>query len=334
MKLYMAGYGDSHVKQFLCDERKEEIRILLSYYYMTKNTLTNTLAEKNSGDIFVDSGAFSAFTKKATIDLDDYCTFLKQHIDTVTVYAGLDVISDGEASMVNQRLMEEQGLDPLPCFHYGEDFSFLETYMDEYDYIAIGGLIAAGNRNIKPFLDKVFGEYICNKKGEPKVRIHGFAMTSPVLMARYPWYSVDSSSWNYGARNCFVYIPRMKNGRWDFTLRPHPLVLSTTRTTQLRKFRKKEWKQIRSYFDSVGMILGKSELKTVANPKEYELKDNEQWAIRKQSGTVEVIEEYGVMTSPHARNVLNIIYFQEMEKFLADNPPRFTTTKTDTSFGL
>ena len=153
-------------------------------------------------------------------------------------------------------------------------------------------------------------------------------------MARYPWYSVDSSSWNYGARNCFVYFPRIKGGKFDYTLRPHPIVLSTTRTAYLRKFRKKEWKQIRGYFESVNMPLGKSRLKTVTNPEDYKLEKDEQWAIRKQSGTVEVVKEAGVLTSPHARNVLNIIYFQEMEKYLAENPPVFKIQKKNTSLGI
>lgn len=328
----MAGYADSHVKQFLTDERKKQIRILLSYYYNTKGTLRNVAKELNSGDIFLDSGAFSAFTKEASIDLKEYCKYIKKHLDMLTCYAGLDVIGDDKASLKNQHYMEKKGLDPIPCFHYGEDFKYLQHYIDNYDYIAIGGLIAAGNRNMKPFLDKIFSDYVCDSDGKPKVRIHGFAMTSPVLMARYPWYSVDSSSWNYGARNCFVYFPRMKGGKFDYTLRPHPLVLSTTRTAHLRKNKKREWKQIRSYFESVGLPLGKSEIKEV--DKEYKLGENEQWAIRKNSGVVEVVEEWGVLTSPHARNVLNIIYFQEMEKYLADNPPVFKINKKETSFGL
>lgn len=333
MQLYMAGYGDAHVKDFLSMERKKQIRILSSYFYMTKSTLKNLDEEVHSGDVFLDSGAFTAFTKKKEIDLDAYCSFILDHIDLWNVIAGLDVIGDDIASYENQKIMEDEyGIVPLPCFHYGEDFKYLEKYVAEYDYIAIGGLIAAGNKNIKPFLDKCFSDYVCDKNGEAKVNVHGFAMTSPVLMARYPWHSVDSSSWNYGARNCFVYIPRLVNGEWNFTKKPHPLVLSTSRTAYIREIGERKWAQIKEYFDYVGMELGESYLKKVSS--DYKLKENEQWALRKNSGTVEVVEKPGVLTSPHARNVLNIIYFQEMEKHLTENPPIFKLNKKVTSFGL
>jgi len=63
-------------------------------------------------DIFLDSGAFSAYTQKAVIKLDDYIAFIKKYAKYITVYANLDVIGDAEATLKNQKLMERQGSSP------------------------------------------------------------------------------------------------------------------------------------------------------------------------------------------------------------------------------
>ena len=46
------------------------------------------------------------------------------------------------------------------------------------------------------------------KDGKPKVKVHGFGMTTRELLFRYPWASVDSTSW-YSSRygGCFLDVP-------------------------------------------------------------------------------------------------------------------------------
>ena len=78
-------------------------------------------------DVFLDSGAFSAWTRGVEIDIQKYIEFIKQNQDVITVYANLDVISPGRFSMGtkesaeltlrNQKIMEQAGLSPLPVFH-------------------------------------------------------------------------------------------------------------------------------------------------------------------------------------------------------------------------
>ncbi len=46
-----------------------------------------------SVDVFLDSGAFTAWTKRVEIDIQKYIEFIKQNQDVLTVYANLDVIS-------------------------------------------------------------------------------------------------------------------------------------------------------------------------------------------------------------------------------------------------
>ena len=40
--------------------------------------------------IFVDSGAFSAYQNKTTVNIQDYISFVKNHLHEIETYANLD----------------------------------------------------------------------------------------------------------------------------------------------------------------------------------------------------------------------------------------------------
>ena len=54
-------------------------------------------------------------------------------------------------------------------------------------------------------------DYVTDKEGYPIIKFHGFAVTSLRLMLKYPWHSVDSSSWGISAGLGSVYIPFLKS---------------------------------------------------------------------------------------------------------------------------
>lgn len=146
-------------------------------------------------EYILDSGAFSAYTKGVTIDIDAYCDFIKEHEDFIDHYIVLDVIGCAEKSLENQKYMENRGLKPLPVFHQGDNWSYLEHYIKNYEYVCISPLsYSAGGESMVTWLDKVFSEYICDKDGYPKVKTHGLGLTTVNMLIRYPWYSVDSAS--------------------------------------------------------------------------------------------------------------------------------------------
>jgi len=70
-------------------------------------------------------------------------------------------------------------------------------------------------------------EIVCNTNDHlPRVHIHGFAMTSYALMRRYPWWSVDSTSWTKWAAYGIIYVPRIKGRSFDFERNPYPIFVS------------------------------------------------------------------------------------------------------------
>jgi hypothetical protein len=151
--------------------------------------------------VFLDSGAFTAHTKGQEIDLPDYCNWIHRNFDLIEDQDGIDMVAvldkigDAQGTYENQMQMESLGVKPIPCYHYGEDERYLEYYVANYDYVSIGGMAFVSKPQLATWLDRLWGTYLCDGAGKPKTRVHGFAMTNPNLMIRYPWYSVDSSSW-------------------------------------------------------------------------------------------------------------------------------------------
>lgn len=162
-------------------------QILASYHYFkTKVDLIKSCMRKNY-DVIIDSGAFSAANSNKEINIDEYCEFIKE--TGVYNYAGLDVIGDAKATRDNTEYMIKQhGLNPIPTFHMGSQIEDLDALMS-YPYIALGGLVFSSG--IESHCDEVW-RYILKKR--PNLRVHGFGLTTIDLMRRYPWYSVDSSS--------------------------------------------------------------------------------------------------------------------------------------------
>lgn len=150
----------------------------------------------NQNKIWMDSGAFSAFTKGEEQSLPDYCAFLKRNDRYLTHYAVLDDIRDPQKTWDNQMRMEQEfGTHPVPCFHYGEDPKFLVKYLENYDYLALGGMVPISTPQLVLWLDNLWENYLTDSSGLPIIKVHGFGLTTFELMARYPWFSVDSSSW-------------------------------------------------------------------------------------------------------------------------------------------
>ena len=79
-------------------------------------------------------------TKKAKDFLERYIKYVHEHSNQLYDYVNLDVIFNPERTWDHQKYMESYGCKPIPVFHFGEDLKWLKRYMDEYEYIGIGGL--------------------------------------------------------------------------------------------------------------------------------------------------------------------------------------------------
>lgn len=137
----------------------------------------------------------------------DFIKFIKQYDGKIDHYSNLDVINNPILTHKNQIILEKAGLDPIPVFHLGSDLKWLDKYVEEYEYIAIGGLVPNPTRVLIPWLDKIWKDHLLDKDGFPKVKVHGFACTAIPLMTRYPWYSVDSATCRKLAMYGWITLP-------------------------------------------------------------------------------------------------------------------------------
>lgn len=211
MNLYIAGIYTANVQRnsvAYADKMNDRERAsidsvenhLESYHYIGKGKYVDRIRETGV-KVFLDSGAFSAFSLGVQVDLPAYCRWIHQNSDIIRVEDGalmasvLDGIGDPLQTYRNQLAMEELGVRPLPCFHYGEDERYLEWYISNYEYITIGGMVPISTPQLFHWLDRIWNKYLCDGSGRARIKVHGFGLTSVPLMQEYPWFSVDSSSW-------------------------------------------------------------------------------------------------------------------------------------------
>lgn len=239
--------------------------------------------------IFLDSGAYSAFTKNVKIDIDEYINFIKEYEQFLEVYATLDNIKDPEITYQNQKYMESKGLKPLPCFHYKEPVGYLERYLNEgYDYIALGGMVPISTRNLIEWLDVLFDKFLTNDVGKAIIKVHGFGLTSIPLVLRYPWFSIDSTSWIITGSFGAVFVPVFINNVYDYTKIPHKISVSD------KSSKRKETGQ---HYNTLSNVV-RNQIDKYFDLKGFTFKE--------------------LSTDYMKRDELNIIYFLDLEKNLSD----------------
>jgi len=203
--VYSNGYKPGQNRFVKLNDREKDAivnipHILESWHYVGKQKFVDEM-RADGAKIFLDSGAFSAWTLGVQLSITEYCDYIKRNIDILRIEDNaimasvLDGIGDPLQTYRNQLEMEQLGAKPLPCFHFGEDERYLEYYIKNYSYITIGGMVGKTTQQLVTWLDRIWNKYLVNGSGNAKIKVHAFGVTSISLMERYPWYSCDSSSW-------------------------------------------------------------------------------------------------------------------------------------------
>jgi hypothetical protein len=190
--------------------------------------------------LLLDSGAFSAWKRGIEINLSEYIAYIKKHEHLLESYVCLDVIpgkpgqvpkpseveAAAQASYKNQQAMKKAGLTPIPVFHYGESFKWLERYLEDGEpYIGLGGMGNPSTQQQIQWLDQVFTR-ITDKDGWPIVKTHGFGVASFDLLKMYPWTTCDATSWALTAAYGSIYVPVFKGDEPDYSQPPAKFTVS------------------------------------------------------------------------------------------------------------
>lgn len=214
MDLYLVGPEKENIMEVVTQEVKSN----MLFNYIDGKRATDKYKEMiKPKKLFIDSGAFSAWTKGKQIDVDEYIAWINERSDFIDLYGQIDVIPGDRIKGHTQKQVEEaaqatwenylymrprmnnpHGL--LYTFHVGEPFEYLKQALEWTDengqaipYIALGGMVGKPGPVKKSFLDTCFK--IIEKSSNPNIKTHAFGMTSFPLLEQYPITSADSTSW-------------------------------------------------------------------------------------------------------------------------------------------
>jgi hypothetical protein len=213
MKFYFAGerWGFKPYDEKVNAGKHISRRLISYHYHGAKSGMPTPAVMKECQDfkwpVFLDSGAFSAWSQGAEINVDKYAKFINEHGHNFFLISALDdTFKNVKRNRELLLELERQGCKVCPVHHAREPDAQLTWMLDRgYPYIFLGGMVPETTPALKLWLDHLWANYLTNPDGTARVHVHGFGLTDLKMCRRYPWESVDSSSWimtgNFGGCN-------------------------------------------------------------------------------------------------------------------------------------
>ena len=204
MDLYLAANWEGIGKAYIPKENMFDLSILESFFYADGWIESLIPYLKN---FMLDSGAFTFMSShKGKVDWNDY---LKRYADfinknDVKLFYELDIdsIVGYDAVLQMRKFLEtETGKKPIPVWHKSRGKEEFLKMCEEYDYVAIGGIVS---KEITSQEYKYFPWFI-NEAHKRGAKIHGLGFTNLEGIRKYHFDSVDSTSWTTGNRFGSIY---------------------------------------------------------------------------------------------------------------------------------
>lgn len=117
------------------------VNILLSFAFHSDTDLAPVRANLVCGNLMLDSGAFTAWSKGKPIQLAAYAAYLERWRFAWDHAITLDVIGDGAATARNTRKLHERGLPVMPVFTRGDTLADFDAMVADVGYVCVGGLV-------------------------------------------------------------------------------------------------------------------------------------------------------------------------------------------------
>lgn len=184
--------------------------VLESFFYADEDT---ERLLKFYGDFMLDSGAFT-FCAGKDFSAKNFEEYIERYADfinrnRVEKFFELDVESiTGYDKVLEYRRKLERLTNKqcIPVWHIDRGKDEFLRHCDEYNYVALGGYVAAirsGDKRQQAYI-KSYPWFIseAHKRG---AKIHGLGFTSLTGLEKYHFDSVDSTAWTTGNRYGFLY---------------------------------------------------------------------------------------------------------------------------------
>lgn len=206
MNVFLAG---AYTREDAFKEKQIDY-MLESFYYVLPWQIERIPQMKM---FLLDSGAFTFMNGNGTAEFNEYLGRYIDFINThdIKYFFELDVDSVVGYDTVKQyraRLERETGKQCIPVWHKSRGRDEYLRMCDEYDYVALGGIVTREiTKEQYPFFTWFIDE--AHKRG---AKIHGLGFTDTALLKKYPFDSVDSTAWLSGSRFGNVYYFDRSNG--------------------------------------------------------------------------------------------------------------------------
>lgn len=186
MHFFFAGAETHEERLYKMGGRK----FLYSYYYIRFEKHDRPIKEKNFA-MLLDSGGFTIRTKGKFLPVESFAEYLNEN--QIRFAFNLDTRSL-EETWSNQEFLEKNtSTYIIPIFHLQTWKLKRWEYMDrclQYPYFAIAGLTTERDYNVmNDFFHFVYS------RTKPMQKIHALGKTQPKIVKKWPFYSVDSTSW-------------------------------------------------------------------------------------------------------------------------------------------
>lgn len=217
MKLYYAGSSKKRTDDYIIKNNLPRLQSYVNDKSNIKNYFQHIRNKAYKDKLFVDSGAFTMWTKGQSLDVDEYIKWINDNSDYLGLFGQVDSIPGDRvygatAEQVKEaagktwenylymlkRVNNKDGL--LYTFHIGEPFDYLKQALEyirqdgtHIPYIALGGMVGKPKESRVNFLIKCFD--IIKKSSNPNVKVHAFGMTDWEILEAFPFESADSTSW-------------------------------------------------------------------------------------------------------------------------------------------
>ena len=189
--------------------------------------------------ILLDSGAFTAANTGIRLNVRAYTAFIQREASAATAYFNLDVIpgslrerewrldhieAAAAQSYQNQQVMKAAGLSPIPVFHQGDPWHWLERYLgDGESYVALSTNKAARRAEHLRWLYACF-ELIPQRL--VSVKTHALGVSSNLLCSEFPWTTCDSGRWFKAGANGQILVPEFSGDRPDWSIHPRQIFVT------------------------------------------------------------------------------------------------------------
>lgn len=179
----------------------EKRYILCSFIEGEKNCKLSLQLSGGIENFLLDSGAFTFMNTKTGIKKDELQNYCEEYIKFINKYdikyffeMDVDAIFGIEYVEYLRNLIEKKtNKKCIPVWHANRGIEYWKKMCDNYDYIAIGGLVTGKTNLSKQKIDLI--RKLTSYARKKNVKVHGLGFTTIRLLNSIPFYSVDSTSW-------------------------------------------------------------------------------------------------------------------------------------------